>query len=311
MKQQAQHTQANVLADLSHEGLISVTGEEARTFLQGQLSTDLELLTPGMSQLSSWNNAKGRVVTLFRVFERDGAIYLALPRTLLAPVLKRLSLYVLRAKAKLADASDALASCGLAGSEAAMLLQKAGISLPAGVNQVSTHDGVQVTRLHGTLPRYLLCAPSPALAAVWKQLETADARLVSYDQWTLLKILAGEPTVYPETSEHFVAQMLALDELGAIDFKKGCYIGQEVIARAHYRGAVKRHLAQAESESSAVFKPGMELQVQGQDSNVAEVVDAQRDAKGVWRILLVVQDDHHKAQLIHKASNASVQITSA
>lgn len=297
-----------VLADLSHEGLIAVTGEDARAFLQGQLSTDLDNLTPRVSQLSSWNNAKGRVVTVLRIFERDGTIYLALPQGLLISVLSRLSKYLLRAKAKLEDASESLVRFGLAGPEATKLMQKMGLAVPVDTNDVTEHGGVQVIRLHGKTPRYGLRASADVLASLWKLAQGAGARPAGQDQWALLKILAGVPTVYPETTEHFVAQMLGLDELGAIDFKKGCYIGQEVIARTHYRGAVKRHLLQAESGSAVQFRPGMELQVQGQDATAAEVVDARRDGNDVWRMLLVVQDDRRETSLVHKPSGAIIRV---
>jgi hypothetical protein len=306
----ARHVDETVLADVSHGGLIAVTGEDARAFLQGQLSTDLEKLTPGSSQLSSWSNSKGRVVTALRVFQRDDAIHLALHQSLLASVLKRLSLYVLRAKAELTDASESLARFGLAGPEATKLIQKVGLAVPVNVNDVTGHGGVQVIRLHGKTHRYALLGPSDALASLWKLSQAAGARPVNEGQWSLLKILAGEPTVYPETSEHFVAQMLGLDELGAIDFKKGCYIGQEVIARSHYRGAVKRHLVHAQSAAPAVLKPGMELQVRGEDASVAEIVDAQRDDKGNWRMLLVIQDAHREAALVHTPSGAAIRVIS-
>jgi hypothetical protein len=115
--------------------------------------------------------------------------------------------------------------------------------------------------------------------------------------WTLGKILAGEPTVYAETSERFVAQMLGLEELGAINFKKGCYTGQEVIARAHYRGAVKRHMVKGRCHSSDSVRPGTAITLQGSDQAVAEVVDAGLDATGTTQLLLVIQDDQRDAKL--------------
>jgi len=114
-----------LLADLSHEGIIAVEGPDARSFLQGQLSTDLDALTPDRSQLSSWSTAKGRVVTVLRIVPRDERILLLLPRELLTSVLKRLSMYVLRAKVTLTDVSDKIVHIGLAGTDAARLLEAA------------------------------------------------------------------------------------------------------------------------------------------------------------------------------------------
>ena len=296
------------LTDLSQGGLIRVSGADAVAFLQGQLSTDLERLAPEASQLSSWSNAKGRVVTLLRLFRRADDIYLNLPVALQAPVHKRLGMYVLRSKVKLEDAGTTLAHLGLSGPDAAAMLQKAGITPPAEINAVTEREGVQVIRLHGELPRYLIVTPAEAVAALRQQLQSAGAKPGDEPAWALAKIQAREPTVYPETSEHFVAQMLDLDRLGAIDFKKGCYIGQEVIARAHYRGGVKRHLIRAVSRSTVPLRPGADIHAADQESPVAEVVDARLDALGTWQMLMVLQDEARDARLVHAFSGAPVEL---
>ena len=295
-----------ILTDLSHAGLIRVEGVDAVAFLQGQLSTDVERLGDEVCQLSSMNNAKGRVVTLLHVFRWDGAIYLALPASLAAPVLKRLSLYVLRSKVTLTDATSTLARFGIAGPGADALLTQAGMSIPSAVHAVTYRDGAQVIRLHGDIPRYSVKAPVPKLIELWGKLEALGVRPADDEDWALAKLLAGEPSVFPETSEHFVAQMLDLDKLGGIDFKKGCYTGQEVIARSHYRGGVKRHLARAESRAPEQLKPGTEIHAKGHDASVAEVVDARLDAHGICQMLVVVQDDFRQASLT--AGNAPVKL---
>ena len=297
------------LTDLSQDGLIRVSGADAVAFLQGQLSTDVEILTPGSSQLSSWSNAKGRVVTVLRLFRRDGDIYLSLRASLLAPVQRRLGMYVLRSKVKLEGAGDTLARLGLCGSDAANVLQKAGIKPSAETNGVTETGGLQVIRLHGELPRYLIVGLAEPMATLRKQLESAGANPGDDIGWALAKIQAGEPTIYPETTEHFVAQMLDLDTLGAIDFKKGCYIGQEVIARAHYRGGVKRHLVRATSRSTVPLRPGADIHAVNQESPVAEVVDARLDPSGTWQILMVLQDEGRETPLVHAFSGAAVTLT--
>jgi tRNA-modifying protein YgfZ len=296
-----------ILIDLSYKGLIRASGADAVAFLQGQLSTDIEKLGTDTSQLSSWNNAKGRVVSLIRLFRRDEDIYLALPGGLKGSVLKRLSMYVLRSKVTLADAGSSLGCLGLIGDDAAKLLAQADLPVPAQMNDVTGIGETQVVRLFGEIPRYVVYAPAHKLEPLknrWASLTTPGTE----DYWALHRILAGEPTVHPETSEHFVAQMLDLDKLGGIDFKKGCYIGQEIIARAHYRGGVKRHLARAESRMSARLKPSTEIHAKGMGSPVAEVVDARLDAAGTCQMLLVIQDDAREMELVHAASGAPVKL---
>jgi tRNA-modifying protein YgfZ len=300
------HTSA-ILTDLSYKGLIRASGADAVAFLQGQLSTDIGRLGADTSQLSSWNNAKGRVVSLIRLFRRGEDIYLALPGGLKVLVLKRLSLYVLRSKLTLADAGSELGCLGLIGDGTSALLTQAGIPVPARSNDMTIVKAIQVIRLNGETPRYVLYGPMDALIplkVLWGPITAPGTE----DDWALHRILAGEPTVHPETSEHFVAQMLDLDKLGSIDFKKGCYIGQEVIARAHYRGGVKRHLVRAESRVSARLKPGTEIHTKGQDSPVAEVVDARLDGAGVCQMLLVIRDDAREMSLVDTASNAPIKL---
>lgn len=293
------------LAELRHAGLIRVSGADAVAFLQGQLSTDLDKLTPIAHQLSSWNNAKGRVVTLLRLFRRGDDICMSLPAALQPTVLKRLGMYVLRSKVALTDASSHLVCLGLMGDRAHALLAKAGLSAPE-VNALSSDGAVQILRLHGQAPRFEIYGDPAAMAALQSKLSEAGAKTADEDQWALQTILAGEPTIYPETSEHFVAQMLGLDELGGIDYKKGCYIGQEVIARAHYRGGVKRHLVRAEAQAGTALKPGTELQAKGATEPVAEVVDARRDAQGRWQLLAVLQDEYRDAELACGATSVKV-----
>ncbi|MGA9855979.1 MAG: folate-binding protein [Gammaproteobacteria bacterium] len=286
-----------ILADLSMEGMTRVDGTDARTFLQGQLSTDVLALTPITSQLSTWNNSKGRVVTLLRLWEFAGAIHIALPRSLTPSVLKRLGMYVLRSKVSLADSSDTLVHFGIAGREAPGMLTACGWCAPTEANSVAVMEGANLTRLHGDLPRYVLLGEPGKMMRLWDALKDKGARQVGDDPWALLRILASEPIVYFETSEHFVAQMLGLEELGAIDFKKGCYIGQEVIARAHYRGAVKRHLHQASCLADQPIPPGTQIHANVSGQAAGEVVDSRHDSQEKNQMLLVIQDDLRNLQL--------------
>lgn len=297
-----------VMADLSHEGLIRTDGADARSFLQGQLSTDVTALTPVTSQLSSWSNSKGRVVTLLRLWDFGGAIHMALPRPFTPSVLKRLGMYILRSKVKLTDTSDTLVHFGIAGHEAPSMLAACDWTAPSEVNAVTVKDGATLTRLHGELPRFVLLGEPGKMISMWEALKAKGVYPVGADPWALLSILAQEPVIYPETSEHFVAQMLGLEELGAIDFKKGCYIGQEVIARAHYRGGVKRHIFRGICVSTVALKPGTELHVSDNNAQVAEIVDARRDERDSWQILLVIQDEFNKHELIHNKSGAQIKL---
>lgn len=276
------------VTDLSHLGLIRVDGPDARSFLQGQLSTNLSALNAGAGQFSSWSSPKGRVLSLLHVFLHHDAIHLALPHSLLAPVIKRLGMYVLRAKVTLSDASDALAGFGVVGDNAAAQLQRLGLNVPAMRWETVSDNDVTLMRLHGVLPR-LLCWGAPARMVELARALDESTAWRSEDDWALGAILAGEPAIYSETSDQFVAQMLHLDALGGIDFKKGCYTGQEIIARAHYRGRVKRHLVRAEITAATRYAPGMAILAASQA--VGTLLDARPQQNGAQAALAVIQEE--------------------
>jgi tRNA-modifying protein YgfZ len=206
-------------------------------------------------------------------------------------------MYVLRSKVTLTDTSDALVHFGIAGREAPGALAACGWSAPTVTNMVAAKDGATLTRLHSEMPRFVLMGEPGEMQSMWDALKAKGAHPAGADAWALLRILAREPVIYPETSEHFVAQMLGLEELGAIDFKKGCYIGQEVIARAHYRGAVKRHLHRACCRANQPIPPSTQVVANGSGQAAGEVVDACQDSQGKTQMLLVIQDDLRNSQL--------------
>jgi tRNA-modifying protein YgfZ len=230
------------LTPLAHLGVLRARGRDALAFLQGQLSADLGKLSPGQSLLAGYHNPQGRVLALLRLLKDEaGGVIGVLPRELIPDTVKRLSGFVLRSKVELLDDSPAWRIEGLIGPDAAAT----GPTPPFARHLPETKGAV--ARLGGTLlarvdeARWLVVSPAAACAAErpagLSDCAGADALL-----WRRLAVAHGQPEVYTATSGEFVAQMLNLDLLGAIAFDKGCYTGQEVIARAHYRGRVKRRL---------------------------------------------------------------------
>jgi folate-binding protein YgfZ len=217
-------------------------------------------------------------------------------------------MYVLRAKAKLSDVSDEFVRIGLSGDRTVQQLESAQLPVPPQINAVATHGDTRIIRLHGQRPRFLILGPADAVSKTWTLLTQAGIQPAGEDQWMLRKLLAGEPTIYPETSEHFVAQMIGLEELDAINFRKGCYIGQEIIARAHFRGTVKRHMVHARSASRETIRPGMAIISEANQQPVAEVVDARRQADDSCEMLIVIQDDHLHDRLQLQDSGGALAI---
>jgi len=253
-----------IAVPLTQLGLIEAGGTDAAAFLQGQLSNDVRQVTADRAQLTSHNSPKGRMLAVLHLLRRDEVFLLELHRSLIESTLKRLRMYVLRSKVTLSEVTDRV-TFGLAGSRAADVLGRWGLPAPGTPLASAWAEDTCVTRRLGASPRYTVLAPGARGAELWRQL-SAHATAAGTDDWKRLDLEAGVPTIYPETQDRFVAQMCNLDTLGGISFDKGCYTGQEVIARVHYRGAVKRHMTLRRLEGTAPA-PGTKL-------DAGEVVDA-------------------------------------
>lgn len=248
-------TVGDILCDLSHWGLIGAHGDEAISFLQNQLSSDVTEVSDSHSQISSYCSSKGRMLACFRLFKRGDTYYLRLPREMLGAILKRLRMFVLRAKVTLEDASDTLVSCGYSGSCAEAELEQALGAYPRGVNDCLHIADVSVLRVPGIHPRFELYGALTEMKKRWDILNVRGSP-VGASGWALLDILAGVPNIFPATSDRFVPQMANLDLLGGMSFKKGCYPGQEVIARMRYLGTLKRRMYRLHLSGDTVPRPG-------------------------------------------------------
>jgi len=260
---------------------LTLDGVDARTFLQGQLSQDLRKLSPQRAQLASCNSAQGRVQAVMTLIERDGQIVILLPATIIPKILPRLRNYLLRAKATLSNDPSLWSIATLTAEQAAAL----NIELPTSAGDIGRSDALTVMRWWSSDERYLVLAPTAAIEAK----ATDDGCL----QWRQADIAAGLPQVYPETHESFVAQMLNLDVLGGISFDKGCYTGQEIIARTHYRGTIKRRMFRF-AASCTPPDPGTRV-LQG-DKHAGDVVDSVSTSTGC-ELLAVLSIEHAQASL--------------
>jgi folate-binding protein YgfZ len=228
---------------LADWGVIRARGDEAAKFLHGQLTQDIEHLPLGQARLAGYCSAKGRLLATFVVWRRAAdELLLACSADLLPAVLKRLSMFVLRARCKLSDASAELPLFGVAGALVADLAPGA----------VRLLEGAEVVRLPDatvggeTLPRALWVGSAPPQAL------PLDAQA-----WRWLEVHSGVARVVAATSEQFVPQMVNLELVGGVNFQKGCYPGQEVVARSQYRGTLKRRACIVRSES--LLQPGQEV----------------------------------------------------
>jgi len=202
---------------LLHLGVLRFTGPDSSSFLQGQVSNDTRRIADGQSLLAAYSSPQGRVLALMHLLPHSGGIVAILPRELALPTLEALRKFVLRAKVKIDDASEDLAVSGYHGSRDAQFA------------------AVGAAAVGGDARRsWVIGAPSAAVDALQAQRAELD--------WRLADVRAGLPQIYLATREAFVAQMLNLDLLDGISFTKGCYTGQEIIARTQHLGRIKRRL---------------------------------------------------------------------
>jgi folate-binding protein YgfZ len=279
----------SLLCDLSHLGLIAATGTDARNFLQSQLTNDTREITPERSRLGGYCTAKGRLLAVFRIVQRGETIYLQLPYELLEATLKRLRMFVLRAKVTLEDATDTFVRLGFSGPQAEAQLAEATGRVPQAVNHVVHVNDVTIVRVPGTVPRYELSGELPQMQQLWQRL-AVHAAPVGAEVWNLLDVLAGIPQVYRASSEEFVPQMVNLPAIGGVSFQKGCYPGQEIVARMQYLGTLKRRMYLGHIDADNPPAPGTSLHEAGAEStqSVGNVVNAQRAPDGGCAVLAVV-----------------------
>ena len=282
--------QADIICDLSHLGFISATGEEAESFLQNQLSNDIKHVNESQSQLSAYCTAKGRALALFRTFKRGDNYYLQLPVERLDATLKRLRMFVLMTKVVLEDASDKMVSFGVCGPNAETLLKKLVNGLPGEDSQCIREGELSVCKIPGKLPRYMIVSDTSSAIDAWSKL-AGNCKPCGYAAWSYLDIHAGQPQIYEANSEAFVPQMLNLHNLDGISFNKGCYPGQEVVARMHFLGKLKRHMYIGHTDSNQQPKAGDVVFTKDDTTKdgVGKVVDSQPSPKGGYDLLAVLQ----------------------
>ncbi len=261
---------------------IRLTGPDARSFLQGQLSHDLTLLTTDQSLLACCNSAQGRVQAVTQLLEHEGDLFTIVPTAMIETIINRLRKYVLRAKLTIRDARDSVQIGWLNTEE----LSQHGITAPQRAGECSRTAKLTVLRWPDGHATRFVCLGTDLPIVAEPSAATAQA-------WQLADIRAGLPQVFPETYESFVAQMLNLDLLNGISFNKGCYTGQEIIARAHFRGTIKRRMFRFTAPGSAPA-PGCRVLCNG--AHAGEVVMATSTGKNC-ELLAVISLAHYQQPL--------------
>jgi folate-binding protein YgfZ len=276
-----------VLVPLTHLGQLQANGDDVKTFLHTQFTSDINHLGADQVQHSAWCTAKGRMQASFIVW-RDGENFqLALAADLQEGAQKRLQMFILRSKVKLISQTDSKVLLGIAGPQSAEVLADAGLPCPAAPMTSAAANDIQVVVLEAG--RYIVSAPLEAAPGLWQKL-SIKARPAGLPVWRWLDIQSGFPLVTLATKEEFVPQMADFEKLGGVSFHKGCYPGQEIVARTQYLGKVKRHLFRLKSNTP--MQAGADLySPDNLDQACGMVVSAAASPTGGFAALAVVQSN--------------------
>ncbi len=288
---------STILTDLSDFALIAASGVDAGSFLQGQFTNDINKISHERAQYSGYCSPKGRLLANFLVWQTGSDYFLQIPAEVAPSVQKRLSMFVLRAKVLLQDKSDDYVRLGVAGSNA----EAAACDIfPGGLAEdlaVRSKDELTLIRL--APQRFEVIAPVQAAPGIWQKL-AAHAQPVGQHVWSWLNIQAGLPIIRTATQDQFVPQMVNFELIGGVDFKKGCYTGQEIVARTQYLGKLKRRLYLADLQSNdapaagdALYSADLGEQASGM------IVNAALSPSGSYSLLASIQIASAATQTIH------------
>lgn len=278
---------------LSQTGLIEVSGEDCVAFLQNMTSNDVQQVSELRHQLSGFCTHKGRLLAVLRIFLQSDKYFLAMPVQIVDSVLKRLNMYVLRSKVQLKNVSGNQIGLGLSGVNSINLITTLTGRCPEATDTSINFKDISILRVTGTEPRFELFAEQERIIDIWKLLHNS-AHAVSEHTWLLENIRAGLPVILPQTQEAFVPQMVNLDLVQGVSFKKGCYPGQEIVARTHYLGKIKRRMHRVHFQTDLIPEAGMDIfAAEGENhQTIGTLVSLQALTAQKYEALAVIQQEY-------------------
>lgn len=294
-----------VVVDLSRLGIIRFQGEDTQTFLQGQLTNDIRQLKNDTAQLSAYCTPKGRMLANFLLWQTDDGVHALLPTELAEPIRKRLSMFIMRSKVKAEDMSTSLTPFAIYGPQAADSIQSILGACPAQEYQSVHAEQASVIRLPQDF--FLIVCASAAAEALRSQFTARHPAVGGHAlDWWLIQ--SGVPLITPSTQEQFVPQMANYEVLGGVNFKKGCYPGQEIVARTQYLGKLKRRMYRISLPAESQATIGDELYgVDMGDQAIGMLVNLHPSLNGKTEALAVLQISSVEAGPIHhKATDGAV-----
>ncbi|MBT8134767.1 MAG: folate-binding protein [Gammaproteobacteria bacterium] len=281
---------SDIICDLSHFSTVVVAGSDAAEVMQGQFTNDVNKVDEGHSQISAFCNNKGRMLANFRLFQSQQNYFLSIRNDLVDGSIEHLQKYVLRAQVAIQDVSEQLIHIGISGNNAEKLLSQSIDKLNTTVDSVSQNDDYIAIRVADKIPRYEIFCSLQHAKALWESLSEKTS-VTSSTYWDYLNIRNGLPFIDSNTREEFVPQMANMELINGVSFEKGCYTGQEIVARTHYLGKQKRRTYRIKIISDTPPKAGDQLATGTSTENqyTGTLITVYQTAANEYEALAVIQ----------------------
>ncbi|MCK4674886.1 MAG: folate-binding protein YgfZ [Gammaproteobacteria bacterium] len=300
----------DIICDLSHFSSVVVAGEDATEFIQGQFTNDVTKVDENNSQISGFCNNKGRMIANFRLFQNQQNYFISIRNNLVKDSISHLQNYILRAQVAIQDISEQLIHLGISGKKADSLLSPFFKKLNTAVDSVSHNDNYIAIRVAGDIPRYEIFCSFEHAKTLWESVGK-KANVVNSACWNHLNIKSGLAFIDSSTSEEFVPQMVNMDLINGLSFEKGCYTGQEIVARTHYLGKQKRRTYRIRIISEIKPKAGEQLATESSTENqyTGTLVTVHPVAENEYEALAVIQiKSAEEGKLKLKEADSEIQL---
>ena len=301
----------DAVARLGSLAVLRASGADALAFLQGQLTVDVGEVGPAASRLAAWCSPKGRVLAMFRLLADpagDGYL-LVCERWFVAKLLARLRMFILRADARVDDVSGEIGVAGIAGTRA-LPDRAAAWARAADVDDAATFEETAITRVPGRHRRFIVAGPHVSIVSVAAPRDDR-VRRAGDGAWRLADICAGVTPIGEDTSDTFLPQMLNLDRLRAVSFEKGCYVGQEIVARTQHLGRIKRRACVGRTDAAIAAGDPIVDAARGEAPKVGAVITAQPHPDGGYAacVVLDLESASSPALCVGRSGSAPIRIS--
>ena len=284
----------DIICDLSHYSTLVIAGDDAMEFMQGQFTNDVEKVDESNSQINAFCNNKGRMTANFRLFKHQGNFFISVKNSLVEKGIEHLQNYILRSQVAVQDVSEQLIHLGVSGDNATELLAPFIVDINQEIDSVSHNDDFIVIRVAGLADsnkaRYEIFCSVEQAKSLWETF-SEQAEAVNSSSWDYINIQAGLPFIDIHTIEEFVPQMLNMDLINGVSFTKGCFTGQEIIARMHYLGKLKKRCFKVHIATEDKPTAGNKLFAENAKAglNTGMIIQVEKNTESGYDALAVIQ----------------------